>query len=672
MTPTKILIGQAIVVMLIIAAALWAATQYVATAFGYDTALGAPWTEVGQTPVYFPWRLFEWWYAYEAYAPDIFMQGGAIAASGGAIGAAAAIAGSVWRARQQRNVTTYGSARWARKRDIVQADLFNPTGVFLGKWRGKYLRHDGPEHVMAFAPTRSGKGVGLVVPTLLSWTGSAVIHDIKGENWALTSGWRSQFSHCLLFDPTNPNSARYNPLLEVRKGEGEVRDVQNIADILVDPEGSLERRSHWEKTGHALLVGVILHVLYAEEEKTLSRVAAFLSDPERTFERTLSVMMSTNHLGTKENPKVHPVVAQAARELLNKSENERSGVLSTAMSFLGIYRDPTIARVTSACDWRIADLMDAENPVSLYLVVPPSDISRTKPLVRLILNQIGRRLTEELENAGTLRRHKLLMMLDEFPALGRLDFFESALAFMAGYGVRAYLIAQSLNQIEKAYGPNNSILDNCHVRVAFAANDERTAKRISDALGTATELRAQRNYAGHRLAPWLAHVMVSRQETARPLLTPGEVMQLPADQAVAMVSGVAPIKAKKLQYYQDRNFDARCLPPMTINGGEGVYPDTPPARPFDWLGIVADTHAGLVVEGEDNPANASTDDEDGLQKTPELDLQKPERSGREVPDIVDVESGDDVAAAKRNLDMANEKTRRAVVMDRSQGSIWGP
>ena len=166
--------------------------------------------------------------------------------------------------------------------------------------------------------------------------------------------------------------------------------------------------------------------------------------------------------------------------------------------------------------------------MSLYLVVPPSDISRTKPLIRLLLNQIGRRLTETLElKDGLPDRHRLLLMLDEFPALGRLDFFESALAFMAGYGLRAFLIAQSLNQIEKAYGPNNSILDNCHVRVAFATNDERTAKRISDALGTATELRAQRNYAGHRLSPWLGHLMVSRQESARALLTPGEVMQLP-------------------------------------------------------------------------------------------------------------------------------------------------
>jgi type IV secretion system protein VirD4 len=255
----------------------------------------------------------------------------------------------------------------------------------------------------------------------------------------------------------------------------------------------------------------------------------------------------------------HPVVASAAREVLNKSDNERSGVLSTAMSFLGLYRDPTVAEVTSRCDWRIADLIAAEHPVSLYLVVPPSDISRTKPLIRLILNQIGRRLTESLDGSdGIERRHKLLLMLDEFPALGRLDFFETALAFMAGYGIRSFLIAQSLNQIDKAYGQNHSILDNCHVRVTFATNDERTAKRISETLGTATELRAQRNYAGHRLAPWLGHLMVSRQETARPLLTPGEVMQLPPDEAVVMVSSVAPIKAKKLRYYADAISSAAC------------------------------------------------------------------------------------------------------------------
>jgi type IV secretion system protein VirD4 len=555
MSATKILWGQITTVFLIVLFTTWGATQWTAWRLGFQAQLGTPWFELAGWPVYYPPAFFWWWYFYDAYAPPIFVEGAMIAASGGFISIAVAIAMSVWRAREAKNVETYGSARWAELREVKAAGLLGPDGVVLGKLGDAYLRHDGPEHVLCFAPTRSGKGVGLVVPTLLTWPGSAIVHDIKGENWQLTAGFRARHGRVLLFDPTNAKSAAYNPLLEVRRGEWEVRDVQNVADVLVDPEGSLDKRNHWEKTSHSLLVGAILHVLYAEEEKTLAGVAAFLSDPRRPIEATLKAMMTTPHLGAGGS---HPVVASTARELLNKSDNERSGVLSTAMSFLGLYRDPVVAEVTRRCDWRIADLIADEKPATLYLVVPPSDISRTKPLIRLVLNQIGRRLTEDLHERD--RRHRVLMMLDEFPALGRLDFFESALAFMAGYGLKSFLIAQSLNQIEKAYGPNNAILDNCHVRVSFATNDERTAKRVSDALGTATEMKAMRNYAGHRLSPWLGHLMVSRSETARPLLTPGEVMQLPATDEIVMAAGVHPIRAKKARYFEDRRFKERILP----------------------------------------------------------------------------------------------------------------
>ena len=458
----------------------------------------------------------------------------------------------------------------------------------------------------------------------------------------------------LRFDPTSPDSDAYNPLLEVRRGDCEVRDVQNIADILVDPEGALERRNHWEKTSHSLLVGAILHVLYAEPDKTLAGVANFLSDPKRPIETTLRAMMTTAHLGPQG---VHPVVASAGRELLNKSDNERSGVLSTAMSFLGLYRDPVVARVTRRCDWRIHDLVEAERPVTLYLVVPPSDIARTKPLVRLLLNQIGRRLTEEL--AAKRKRHRLLLMLDEFPALGRLDFFESALAFMAGYGIKAFLIAQSLNQIEKAYGQNNSILDNCHVRVSFATNDERTAKRVSDALGTATELKAQRNYAGHRLSPWLGHLMVSRQETARPLLTPGEVMQLPPDDELVLVSGLHPIRAKKARYYEDRQLKARVLPPpgpskagRVASAAGGQWAASVPATLSS--PSTADTAAGLNESTSEDPANA------GIRREPEL----PEHEAiapEQTPAPREFEFGDD-----REEDEAAVKAR---ILRRQFGSV---
>jgi type IV secretion system protein VirD4 len=601
---TKILWGQLIVVSLIIMLAIWGATEWTAWRLAFQPRLGPPWFMLAGWPLYLPPAFFWWWFVYDAYAPRVFLEGAAVVTVGSLTAVAVAIGMSLWRAREAHKVTTYGSARWAEPAEVRAAGLLGADGVVLGKIGEHYLRHDGPEHVLCFAPTRSGKGVGLVVPSLLAWPGSAIVHDIKGENWQLTAGFRARHGRVLLFDPTNPASSAYNPLLEVRRGAWEVRDVQNVADVLVDPEGSLDKRNHWEKTSHSLLVGTILHVLYAEADKTLAGVAAFLSDPRRSIEATLVAMMATPHLGD-DGP--HPVVASTARELLNKSDNERSGVLSTAMSFLGLYRDPVVAEVTGRCDWRIADLIKGDRPATLYLVVPPSDISRTKPLIRLVLNQIGRRLTEDLH--AKERHHRVLMMLDEFPALGRLDFFESALAFMAGYGIKSFLIAQSLNQIEKAYGPNNAILDNCHVRVSFATNDERTAKRVSDALGTATEMRAMKNYAGHRLSPWLGHLMVSRQETARPLLTPGEVMQLPSSDEIVMVAGVPPIRAKKVRYFEDRRFIERVLAPPDLASSK------PALRNDDWstlMPLAPETPRISRIIAEEDHANG------GLRREPEL------------------------------------------------------
>jgi type IV secretion system protein VirD4 len=664
MSSTKVLWGQICIAIGIVLITMWAATEWVAWKLGFQPQLGAPWFElIGGIPIYYPPAFFWWWLVYDAYAPRIFIQGASIAASGGILSMLVAFVMSIWRAREARTAATYGSARWATASEVRTAQLMGPDGVVLGRFGRPYLRHNGPEHVLCFAPTRSGKGVGLVVPTLLTWPGSCIVHDIKGENWNLTSGFRALHGRVLLFDPTNRSSAAYNPLLEVRRGEWEVRDVQNIADVLVDPEGALEKRNHWEKTSHSLLVGAILHVLYVEENKTLAGVANFLSDPKRRIEATLDAMMTAAHLG---NSRPHPVIASAARELLNKSENERSGVLSTAMSFLGLYRDPVIAQVTRQSDWRISDLVEGRQPASLYLVVPPSDISRTKPLIRLILNQIGRRLTEDLD--AQKHRHRLLLMLDEFPALGRLDFFESALAFMAGYGLKSFLIAQSLNQIEKAYGPNNSILDNCHVRVCFATNDERTARRVSDALGMATELRAMKNYAGHRLSPWLGHLMVSRQETARPLLTPGEVMQLPPDDELVLISGCSPIRAKKARYFEDERFRERVLPPAKL-GGIVAAGD----RQNDWRGLDAATAVVKEVGTTDGLRNGKSADDhanSGIRREPEL-LQHEEVIPERAPakpefQFADEEPDDEVQRATTLRRQAASIARQAA-MDPDDG-----
>jgi type IV secretion system protein VirD4 len=595
-----------LLILLVSLAGLWGSTEYVASSLHDASALGASFT-VGELRIYPPWVWLVWSPRYERRYPMIFRNAQAVTTLA-ALGAT--LLGAVFARRRGPSGPSraHGSSRWATTAELKKAGLLRDAGVVLCqtndaafrttvdpsgrskttvKRLGTLVRHDGPEHVFCFAPTRSGKGVGLVIPTLLSWPHSVLVYDIKKENWAVTAGWRRKFSRVWRFEPTAPDSLRFNPLLEIRRGLSEVRDTQNVADMLVDPNGEKDTRDHWQTTAHSLLCGAILHVLYAESDKTLSGVAAFLSDPARTQKQTLERMLGTAHLAT--GP--HPLVAQVAREMMNKSDNERSGVYSTAVACLGLYRDPVIARNTAESDFRIADLVGADTPVSLYLVVPPSDLSRTRPLIRLVLNQIGRQLTESMELG---KRHRLLLLLDEFPSLGRLEFFETALAFIAGYGLKAFLIAQSLNQLEKAYGPNNAILDNCHIRFTYAANDDKTAKRISDLLGQTTEKKTQKSYSGSGL--WLPNRSESEQEYGRPLLTAGEVTQLAQDEGILLVGGVLPYRAKKVRYFIDRRFRDRAGRPPPDRAGEQAS-ELLARVPSDWNGVVvqAPPAAGIAA-----------------------------------------------------------------------------
>ena len=213
MRSIRVSLVQTGIAFLIVIAALFISTQWAAGMLGNQPALGDPLLHVLGLKLYAPWKLFEWWLAFDSQAPDVFARAGAAAAFGGLASGAIAIGGAAWRTSLNRRPTTYGSARWADFRDMRGAGLFAENGIVLGLYNKSYLRHDGAEHVLVVAPTRSGKGVGLVVPTLLTWAGSVVVHDVKGENWNLTAGWRAKFSRCLCFNPTDPHSSRFNPLL---------------------------------------------------------------------------------------------------------------------------------------------------------------------------------------------------------------------------------------------------------------------------------------------------------------------------------------------------------------------------------------------------------------------------------------------------------------------------
>jgi type IV secretion system protein VirD4 len=481
----------------------------------------------------------------------------------------------------------YGSARWASRRDMIKAGLLagwlaritrrHRVGFILGAWRGFYLRDCTPGHVLVVAPTRSGKGVGIVIPTLLTWPHSALIHDIKGENWQLTAGVRKRMSQlCLKFDPTDTTGAsvKYNPLEQVRlRTLHEAEDVQNIVHMIIDPDGK-GLNDHWVKTGAALLTGTILHLLYAEPNKTLRGLAGFLSDPSRDLTATINYMLGKEHDGDGsmgwrdyrgQPTRKHPIVAESMREVLSKSENERSGVFSTVLSFLSLYRDPVVATNTHYSEFKIADLVNNERPVSLYLVVPMASRDRLRPLMRLILNQIIRTLTTTLAykdgRAVSANRHPLVMMLDEFPTLGHLAVLGEALSLIAGYGIRACLVAQDLAQIYQAYGRNQSVTGNCHTTVAFtpAPNNTETAEELSDMIGETSVKHVQRTTSSNGKS-------LSEPETRRSLMTPDEVLRMPTDEVLIFTRGCPAIRTRALQYYTVTALKRRAdIPPPAIS-----------------------------------------------------------------------------------------------------------
>lgn len=540
---------RALIFVLCLIAGYWSASILLVSQLGSQAISSSDVLAIGELKILPPWLWIKWFYLYGERFDSIFLKTMWPIYASVMVGIMLA-----WVSRfflDKKDISTaHGSSRWADESELVDAGLITRHGVILGQSMEskKLLAHDGPEHVLAIAPTRGGKGVGLVIPTLLSWQESVIVFDPKGENWQVTSGYRATMGECFCFEPTSQHTARFNPLMEIRKGDLEVKDAQNIADIIIDPDGRLETRNHWQNAAHSLLVGTILHVLYDYPRKSLAGVVEFLTRSGVDCEDTLKEMTKSHH----------SVVTSVAQEMLNKHIEERSGVLSTATSLLSIFRDPLVANATDGHDFNILSLRD--KPASLYLVLPPSDISRLRVLLRIILNQIGRVLTEQHMVQGTNRK-KILFLLDEFPALGRLEFFESALAYMGGYGLKAFLICQSLNQLQKAYGERNSILDNCHVRVAFANNDDQTARRLSDLMGEQTLIKEQTSISGSRFAMVKPSSSVSSIQFGRPLLLPAEINRLPREQEIILINGMFPILANKIRYYDDKRFSSQVLPP---------------------------------------------------------------------------------------------------------------
>lgn len=557
---------------------MWLASQWVAQTLHYPVEFGNPLFTIGSTPIYGP-MFMVWWYKYGVYVPGVFEKGATAILGSFLITFSIVIIAAVSKAKPKAAPTSHGTARWANDEEIKDSGLISSQGIILGKTDdGQYLRHDGPEHAIMVAPTRSGKGVSSVIPTLLTWAHSLVVTDIKSECWQITAGFRkAKLNNIVLkFEPTSNDgsSVKFNPLDEIRiRTEHEIEDTQNIVQMLVETGGDDKAdNSHWIKTASKFLQGVVLHLKYTKQSASLADIGAFLDDPELEFEEKLDLMMATAHEETTDyfyqtygvESRTHPMVARAAREMKDKPDNERGSVLSTAGSSLGLYCDPIVSKNIAVSEFSIDDLMNNDKPVTLYLVTPPNQIKRLRPLFRMIITLIMDKLTAkmEFENQRPAKsyKHKMLLLIDEFPSLGKLEKVESGLSYMAGYGIKAFLIIQDLNQLYQHYTKNNSIVGNSHIRIFHTPNELDTQKYLSEALGTKTELVENKNISGHWMNTGLGNISVSTQESSRPLLTPGEVGQIDNAKEIIFISGKPPIFAKKIRYYEDKNFTSRLMP----------------------------------------------------------------------------------------------------------------
>jgi type IV secretion system protein VirD4 len=574
------------------------ATQFIAAQVRYQPALGIPLMRTRRAAVYQPFAWCIWGFrncaSRDSRVRQPLFEGEMIVLGGCILSMLAFFVATNRRAQRlsENAEDLHGSARMAAREDIEATGVLRGEGgVYVGGWynnatrRLQYLRHNGPEHVLAFAPTRSGKGVGLVIPTLLAWDESAIIYDIKGENWAKTAGFRaSQGQCCFKFSPVEDGtSSCFNALAEVRLFTlRDVSDAQNIADMIIRSGEDSPMERHWEDSAASLTTGMILHACYtaAAEDRVacLADLSGLFTRPGVEFRETLNEMLSYPHdaecrhswrTSTGLKTATHPVVSEKAQEMLDKENKELSGVLSTAKTALALYSDPLVARNTGASDFTINDLVNGDHPVSLYLVVPPSDKIRLRRLIRLMFTMVVNRLTERMAFDGSdqkKNKHRLLFLIDEFPSLKRMEIFADALSYMAGYGLKAYLITQDIRQIVDAYGQNESVVSNCHVRIAFAPNQVETAELLSKMTGTTTVQKASFNFSGSRFSPVMSHVNASVDHIERPLMTPDEIMRLrppkkegsgdseiitePGDMLI-FISGHFPILGMQMLYFAD-------------------------------------------------------------------------------------------------------------------------
>lgn len=454
----------------------------------------------------------------------------------------------------------HGDAKWASRSEIDRAGLREKHGMLLGVDSGGYFVASGFQHALLFAPTGSGKGVGFVIPNLLFWEDSVVVHDIKLENHGFTSGYRASIGQkCYVWAPADPDGIThcYNPIDWVSTKPGQmVDDVQKIANLL------LPKQEFWENEARSLFVGVVLYLIADPNKiKSFGEVVRTLRSDDVVY--NLAVVMDT--LGKQ----IHPVAYMNIAAFLQKADKERSGVISTLNSSLELWANPLVDKATASSDFNVQNFK--KEKVTVYVGLTPDNLKRMQPLMQIFYQQSTEFLSRKIP--GKDEPHGVLFILDEFPTLGKMDPFMTGIAYFRGYHVRLFLIIQDTQQLKGIYEESgmNSFLSNSTYRITFAANNMDTANLISQLCGNKTV--TQESYSKPKffdLNPASRSVNIS--EVQRALLLPQEVITLPRDEQILLIESFPPIKSNKIKYYEDKFFVKRLLKPTEIPRQEAYMP----------------------------------------------------------------------------------------------------
>ena len=581
-----------IVPILIIFISLWISTQSCARDVNYDESLmGKPWFIFKGEPFYPPYAIV---FAYlssikqfNSSVGDIVYNDLKIFAAGTFLGVISYFVLVYVRSVMNKDdANLLASAEWGDEKTLKDNGLMDVCGVVFGQTFKAVIDVDSSKggttlyvkkiapiiqyHMnvcaMLMCPSRSGKGVTCVITTHINFPDSIISLDPKGENYKITAGWRMKFSYVYKFSPVTYETLRFNFMEEISE-ENAYRDANMIATILCAPSNPASNADpHWEMKARVLMTTAILHCLCSDyEDKSLPGVYNFLSkatDGNGDMKKNiLKEMINAKHC----NEEIHQAIKRGAGEIMSAADEEMGSIFSSTFDGLSLFNDPKIAYCSQKSDFCLADFKYSELPISLYLTVPFADLDRIKALLKLIVEFICRKFSEEETSFGNeVLKHRLLIILDEFPTLGKMDTIETFAGILNGFGISFLWICQTKAQIDKLYGQNAPILDHAKFMVTFSINDDNTAEYFSKRAGTQGIIKQNVSNSGSRYDYGMNNLSISNDITERRLITANEIETLPGDCMLIYTQGAPTVIAKKISYYNDPRFMDKANLPVPI------------------------------------------------------------------------------------------------------------